>query len=48
MFVREKEIVPLEQSLGRINAEFLCSCPPGYPLLIQGEIIKEDHLKLLR
>ena len=44
----ENEIVSLEDSVGRICAEYFMKCPPGYPLLIHGEVILEEHVKILR
>jgi arginine/lysine/ornithine decarboxylase len=40
----EKETLPIEKCVGKISAEVYYSCPPGYPLLIYGEVISEEHI----
>ncbi len=40
--------MPLEKCVGKISAEVYYSCPPGYPLLIYGEVISEEHIKFLK
>ncbi|MDX8359935.1 aminotransferase class I/II-fold pyridoxal phosphate-dependent enzyme [Cytobacillus sp. IB215316] len=44
-FYAETEIVPFEESAGRISAEFIMVYPPGIPIFIPGEIITNDNLK---
>lgn len=47
----EKEEVPLQQAVGRSVAEFITPYPPGIPLLVPGEVIKEemvDYIKALQ
>ncbi len=44
----EKEVVPLEDCEGRVSAEVYYSCPPGYPLLIYGELIQAAHISFLK
>ncbi|GAE28016.1 arginine decarboxylase [Halalkalibacter wakoensis JCM 9140] len=46
-FYAETEIVPLEESAGRIIAEFIMVYPPGIPILIPGEIITEENLSYI-
>ncbi len=41
-FNAETISVPLENSIGRISAEFLLPYPPGIPVLCPGEIITEE------
>ncbi|HHX77346.1 MAG TPA: arginine decarboxylase, partial [Firmicutes bacterium] len=41
-FNAETVSVPLENSIGRISAEFLLPYPPGIPVLCPGEIITEE------
>ncbi|EGL81839.1 Orn/Lys/Arg decarboxylase major region [Caldalkalibacillus thermarum TA2.A1] len=41
---QEKEHVPLSQAVGRQAAEMITPYPPGIPLLIPGEVIKEEHV----
>ena len=43
-----QETVPAEQSLGRILATPTVSCPPAVPLLVSGEVVREDALALFR
>ena len=47
-FYAETEIVPLEESEGRIIAEFVMVYPPGIPIFIPGEIITKDNLHYIR
>ncbi|MFA9557304.1 aminotransferase class I/II-fold pyridoxal phosphate-dependent enzyme [Evansella sp. AB-rgal1] len=43
-FYAETEAIPLEDSAGRISAEFVMVYPPGIPILIPGEVIDEENL----
>ena len=43
-FYADTEIVPFEESEGRIIAEFVMVYPPGIPIFIPGEIITEENL----
>jgi lysine decarboxylase len=43
-FYADTELVPFEESKGRIIAEFLMVYPPGIPIFIPGEIITEENL----
>lgn len=43
-FYADTELVPFDQSAGRIIAEFIMIYPPGIPILLPGEIITEDNL----
>ncbi|MDZ5470631.1 aminotransferase class I/II-fold pyridoxal phosphate-dependent enzyme [Bacillus sp. 31A1R] len=47
-FYAETELVPFDQSEGRIIAEFIMVYPPGIPIFIPGEIITEDNLRYIR
>lgn len=47
-FYSETEVIPFEQSAGRVIAEFVMVYPPGIPVLIPGEIITEDNLKYIK
>lgn len=42
------EIVSAEESLGRVLAAPTVSCPPAVPILVGGEVIREDALALFR
>ncbi|NEQ76516.1 MAG: aminotransferase class I/II-fold pyridoxal phosphate-dependent enzyme [Okeania sp. SIO2C9] len=46
-FFAQKDYLPIEQSLGCISAELICPYPPGIPVLMPGEIITQQHLKIL-
>jgi arginine decarboxylase len=43
-FYAETEVIPFEESVGRIIAEFVMVYPPGIPIFIPGEIITEENL----
>ncbi|MEH7351954.1 aminotransferase class I/II-fold pyridoxal phosphate-dependent enzyme [Neobacillus drentensis] len=47
-FYSETEVIPFDQSTGRIIAEFVMVYPPGIPIFIPGEIITEDNLLYTR
>jgi arginine decarboxylase len=46
-FYSETELVPFDQSAGRIIAEFIMVYPPGIPVLLPGEIISEENLSYI-
>ena len=37
--------ITLKDAVGRVSAEVKSVSPPGYPILLYGELIKEEHLK---
>lgn len=39
--------IPVNKSIGRCVSKIVAPCPPGIPLLIPGEIIKEEEQSLL-
>ncbi|MFJ7730097.1 aminotransferase class I/II-fold pyridoxal phosphate-dependent enzyme [Neobacillus sp. NPDC097160] len=43
-FYAETEVIPFEESEGRIIAEFVMVYPPGIPIFIPGEIITKENL----
>ncbi|MFC0470578.1 aminotransferase class I/II-fold pyridoxal phosphate-dependent enzyme [Halalkalibacter kiskunsagensis] len=47
-FYAETEVVPFEESTGRVIAEFIMVYPPGIPILIPGEIVTEDNLSYIQ
>lgn len=47
-FYAETELVPFDQSEGRIIAEFIMVYPPGIPIFIPGEIITKDNLLYIK
>ncbi len=47
-FYAETEIVPFNESTGRIIAEFIMVYPPGIPIFIPGEVITEENLAYIQ
>ncbi|MCA1029906.1 aminotransferase class I/II-fold pyridoxal phosphate-dependent enzyme [Bacillus timonensis] len=47
-FYSETEVVPFDQSEGRIIAEFVMVYPPGIPIFIPGEIITKENLTYIK
>ncbi|MPM46850.1 Arginine decarboxylase [bioreactor metagenome] len=47
-FFAEKQSVTLEESVGRVCAEFVMSYPPGIPILAPGEEITEEIFRHIR
>lgn len=47
-FYSETELVPFDDSAGRIIAEFIMVYPPGIPVLLPGEIIAEENLNYIK
>lgn len=47
-FYSETEVVPFDESAGRVIAEFVMIYPPGIPIFIPGEIITEENLSYIR
>lgn len=41
------EQIDVKKSLGRTSARTVCPCPPGIPVLVPGEIINENSIKIL-
>ncbi len=41
------EAMPISQAVGRIAAEMVASCPPGWPLVIPGELLGNWHVQTL-
>lgn len=41
-----RETVPVEQAVGRICATPTVSCPPAVPIVVSGEVITNEHVKL--
>lgn len=44
---QQTEYIPLGQAKGRICAEQIIPYPPGIPLCLPGEVIKEDDLQMI-
>ena len=47
-FRERQEEVPLNQSTGRVMADFIALYPPGIPLLVPGEIMSEDLMQTVQ
>ena len=47
-FRKRQEEVPLNQSTGRVMADFIALYPPGIPLLVPGEIMSEDLMQTVQ
>ena len=47
-YFAEKEVVSIENSLGRICGEVIAEYPPGIPLLILGEKISQEQINYLK
>ncbi len=47
-FYSQTEVVPFEESAGRIIAEFIMVYPPGIPILGPGELITTENLAYVR
>jgi arginine decarboxylase len=47
-FYADTELVPFDESEGRIIAEFIMVYPPGIPIFIPGEIITRENLRYIK
>lgn len=47
-FYSEVEVVTIEESVGRVIAEFVMVYPPGIPILIPGEIISQENIDYIK
>lgn len=47
-FYAETELVPFDESEGRIIAEFIMVYPPGIPIFIPGEIVTMENLHYIK
>lgn len=47
-FYAETELVPFDDSAGRIVAEFIMIYPPGIPIFIPGEIVTKENLDYIK
>jgi arginine/lysine/ornithine decarboxylase len=45
-FAADSEVIPISEALGRISCEIKFACPPGFPVLLYGERIQDNHIKL--
>lgn len=44
----ESQVVNADDSLGRVSAQTVFSCPPGIPLVIPGEVVTNNTLNLFK
>lgn len=47
-FMAEKVVLPIDKAVGAIAGQSVCSCPPGVPPVMAGEIIDKDTARLLK
>ena len=47
-FYADKEVIPLDQSVGYVIAEFVMVYPPGIPILLPGEVITQDNIDYIK
>lgn len=47
-FYSETDVVPIDQSVGHVIAEFIMVYPPGIPILLPGEIITEENIDYIK
>jgi arginine decarboxylase len=47
-FYADTEVIPIEQTVGRIIAEFIMVYPPGIPIFIPGEIITAENITYIQ
>ena len=47
-FYSEKKQLPLDDTLGKVCAEFVMCYPPGIPILAPGELITKDALEYIK
>ncbi|MEI6578063.1 MAG: amino acid decarboxylase, partial [Eubacteriales bacterium] len=43
----EKSTIPVKESVGRIAVQAICPCPPAIPVVIPGEKITAQAVKIL-
>lgn len=46
-FYASTEVVKIDESVGRISAEFIMVYPPGIPIFIPGEIITQENIEYI-
>lgn len=46
-FFSKCEVVPTQEAVGRICADWLAPCPPGYALLSPGQLIEKESIKFI-
>jgi len=48
LMTRETEQLPLDQAVGRICGKNVIPYPPGIPVILEGELISEEHVKYVK
>ncbi|MDP5273293.1 aminotransferase class I/II-fold pyridoxal phosphate-dependent enzyme [Chengkuizengella axinellae] len=43
-FYADTEVIPFQESAGRIIAEFIMVYPPGIPILLPGEVVSQENI----
>ncbi|MBX6353347.1 MAG: aminotransferase class I/II-fold pyridoxal phosphate-dependent enzyme [Thermoflavifilum sp.] len=43
-FYAKTEVVPIQESVGRVIAEMIMVYPPGIPILLPGELVTQDNI----
>lgn len=46
-FYSEKEALPIQETAGKICAEFVMCYPPGIPILAPGELITQEIIEYI-
>jgi arginine/lysine/ornithine decarboxylase len=41
-------IVDVKDAVGKISSSPTVSCPPAIPIVVSGEVITDEHLKLFK
>ena len=47
-FFSEHEVIPVEEAEGRICGSPMVSCPPAIPIVVSGEIITEQAIRMFK
>ena len=47
-FLKNAEMLCYEEAEGKISADFLNLYPPGIPILVPGELVSEESIKIIR
>jgi arginine decarboxylase len=47
-YFSDKELVPIDESIGRISGESIMAYPPGIPVVSPGELVTEEMIKMLK
>ena len=47
VWAQKTETIPIGEAVGRISADCIRPCPPGFPFIFYGETIKKQNVQLL-